>query len=204
MSLVGDKIFVALQNLNDWWSPDVPGRLVIIDTITKAIVGDIELEGHNPVEVTYSPITDLIYVSCAGDWFDPNVPAGIEFVNPDTETSLGLRISNDQIGGNVSDVEVFSTNTAFAIVADGFNPGASIVEFNPSATNPSVGDTIYVSNGPFVPDIIIDPNGFLVVAERNDQNPGIVFINSVSGNVSLGPIMPAGSTPPNSFAIIEY
>ncbi len=204
MALVGSKIFVALQNLNEWWSPDVAGTLVVIDTNTKKITGDIELEGHNPVEVTYSPITGLLYVACAGDYFDSSVKGGIEFVFPGLETSIGILISSNQLGGNVSDVEVFSSRTAFAIVADGFNPGGSVIEFDPDPDTASVGSTVYQTTGPFIPDIIIDPNGYLVVAERDDQNPGIVFINSISGSIKLGPVMPNGSTPPTSFAIIEY
>jgi hypothetical protein len=74
-----------------------------------------------------------------------------------------------------------------------------VAAFNPT-TYAVVNTNIYTTPGFFLPDISIDQNGRLLVAEQDFNAPGIVFL-ALDGTKLAGPT--GVGAPPVSIAFVE-
>ena len=101
---------------------------------------------------------------------------GIEQINPDTARSDGYLITEEELGGDITDFAFVSPERAFAIVS---KPDftTSLVAFDP--TTRSVTQTL-VSNGN-LSDIELDSRGQLFLADRNPSKPGIRIFRASDG-----------------------
>ena len=69
MRVIGDRLFVAMQNLNDQWQSQ-NGEIAVVD-LTNYNIQIIDLPVKNPVgkiEYNQSVDSENFYVSCAGSW----------------------------------------------------------------------------------------------------------------------------------------
>jgi DNA-binding beta-propeller fold protein YncE len=195
MVAVGNKLFVCLQDLpsNLLESANTNGKVVVINMENDQVITSIELSGRNPADITYSPLTRLIYVSESGvfnnfmtDVTDPY--GGIEVIDPETLQSHGIMIDDSSFGGYTKELRLVSQDLGFVIVG-----GNKVASFNP-ATYEMLNDSFYVSKGFYIPDISVDRNNNLYVAEMDAENPGVVILSSNDGSVVAGPI-PVGAPP---------
>ena len=133
------KVFVAVQNLNagfNYCEADIePGIVAVIDPGTDTIVDTIFLNKSNPKTLYYAKSRNEILVASAGNFatdspgcasFSPDpAPAssGLEIISVKPPYAHYLVISGDHpdINGNIYDVALSGNNTAYVLVAYGYN-----------------------------------------------------------------------------------
>jgi DNA-binding beta-propeller fold protein YncE len=189
---VGSRIFAAVQDLGSDLSlaADQPGKIVAVDTATDSVIDSMVLAGHDPVALAYSSETGLLYVACA-DYFNLGTSyGGVEIVDPSTLTSLGIFVTDNDLGGAPGDIEV-SDGRGFLTVGTS-NAGkdiysTSVVSFNlDPAASPDV-ETLY-EGAAYIQDIAVDENGLLLVGDRDPRVNGVLFLDPTDGAVIAGPV----------------
>ncbi len=196
MVVIGDRLFVALQDLpGGFLGPDQQGKIAVIDTTTDTVVTVIELAGRNPVSMDYSPETGMIYVALA-DYFDISSSfGGIEVVDPEEGLSRGIFIDDLLLGGASGDIETGGVKGCITVgyFDEAFNFLTKVVSFDLDPEGTPALTTLYESQG-YVNDIAIDQNGNLLVGDMNPTVNGTVFVDPVTGEQIDGPIT-TGSAP---------
>ncbi|MBI3541084.1 MAG: hypothetical protein HY073_02970, partial [Deltaproteobacteria bacterium] len=192
MVLIGKKLFVALQDLpkNLAMAPNQAGKIAVIDTDTDIISSSIPLSGRDPIAMTYSSSSGLIYVADA-DYFDLTSSfGGIEVVDPTNLKSLGLMIDDFTLGGAPGDIESSGSKGYVTVGVLDSRSGkytTKVTSFNLDPTiAPNLSD-VYKGQG-YIQDMAIDPNGKLVIGDRDPLINGLLFIDTQTGNVVDGPI----------------
>jgi DNA-binding beta-propeller fold protein YncE len=202
MVAVGNKLFISLQDLstNLLDKANAPGKVAVVDMDTDEILKVIILAGRNPADITYSPLTKLVYVSDGGvfDNFATDVTdpyGGIEVIDPDTLESKGVVIDDKDLGGYVQAIRLASDTAGYAIVG-----GLAIAEFNPS-TYEVVNSAFYTTTGFYLPDFSLDNKGNMYVCDAAIGNAGIIVIDSAGVRLA-GPV--AVGAPPTSITFAGY
>lgn len=205
MQAVGDKVFVLMQRQVNW-SPSGPGLVAVIDTSTDTLVDTdstttgtqaVTLNCYNPQFIEYLESTDKLYVSCSGDYYDTNKPGGVDVVNPDTY-AVSTAITKATLGGSPGDIAVLSSTRAYIVLSDA-NYVNSIWSFNPT-TGALNGSTALYTAGGYVPEIALDPFGYLLISDTSFTSPGVVFLNTTTDTVSAGPV--STGLPPFGIAFV--
>ncbi|MFH1874576.1 MAG: hypothetical protein ABH859_05250 [Pseudomonadota bacterium] len=204
MVAVGNNLFVCLTDLPQdlLQGANANGKVVVIDTQTDEVVAVVELAGRNPADITYSPLTGLVYITNAGvyDNFDTDITdefGGIEVIDPQTLATLGIAIDDLDLGGYPTEIRLASASLGFVIV-----DGLYLASFNPT-TYEVLNNSLYTTEGTYLPDFTIAENGDLLVTERSQTDPGIVVLDSSDGSLKAGPI-PVGASPASiTFVDIE-
>jgi len=190
MALVGDQLFVSLERLdrNRQFAPAGRSVLVVIDTTADQVTGEIELSGANAFAETAGiardPSTGDLLVAEAGNIYQVG-DGGIERVDPVARAARGFFVSEDDLGGSVTDFVVVSGTKGYAIVLDAALRNL-LVAFDPSRQQPS---RRLLSRTEFLPDIALAPDGMLWLADRTLAAPGIrIFSTSDDREVTMRPI----------------
>ncbi len=192
-ALVGSRLFVTLQRLDRTrgFVPTGQSRLVVIDTATDSVVGEpIVLAGKNAFGdasgIVREPGSGRLAVSTPGNLYTVG-DGGIQWIDPDTLTAdpAGFFVTEDQLGGNVTDFVLLSPTKAYAIVQRNDLRNA-LVAFDPS--NPASARTIF-SREAFLPDIASAPDGTVWMADQSRPGYGIRIIDpSIDDFVTTAPI----------------
>ncbi len=197
MVAVSGTLYVVLQDLPAGWaSPDQPGKIITIGTDTDAVTGSVTLSGRNPVALDYSNATGLLYVSQAEYADVTSAYGGIEVVTPDLLATQGIVIDDAALGGTAGPIDVSSDKGYVTSSAFDFDTGASltkILSFNPDPAGEPALAQIYSSDG-FIPDIAIDENGKLLVADWSTAVNGIAFVDPATGEAD-GETLATGASP---------
>ncbi len=199
---VENYLLITLQDLpaNLLEKANTNGKLAIVDMETDEIVDVITLTGRNPADITYSPLTKMVYISESGvfDNFatDVNDPyGGIEVIDPAAMESKGFVVDDAALGGYTQAIRLASDTAGYVIAG-----GLTIALFNPT-TYEVVNNAFYTTGGFYLPDFSIDENGNLYIAETAFGNAGIIVMNG-SGTTLAGPV--AVGAPPSSITFAEY
>lgn len=196
MLRVGDLAFIALQNLDasfNWGENTLePGRLVVVDVLTDQVVDadtttpepdPIILSTRNPQTLAYSAGQNLIYVASAGLFVQYHPEwGGLEAVDPTNLVSAGviLRGSDPGINGNVESAVLTPGLTAYLLVSmlsSSNNFQSRVLEVSLTSGLPL--STIYTAAADaMVSDLALDPQGFLIIADRWPERPALVIYNS--------------------------
>lgn len=189
---VGGRIFVALQDLGSDLSlaADQPGKIVAIDTATDTVSDSVVLSCRDPVAMAYSNETRFLYVACA-DYFNLGTPfGGIEVVDPEGLQSLGVFVTDNELGGAPGDIEV-SGGRGFVTVGTS-NVGAKIYSTNVVSFSLDVSAMpdvkILYQGAAYIQDIAVDEDGRVLVGDRDPPVNGILFLDPETGDVIDGPI----------------
>lgn len=213
MTLVEDEVWILMQDLDGFYQVVTNGKIGVVDTNTDTLVDTdsgetgiqgIELDGRNPNDIAYNADTGLVYVTDTGV-FEPDFTTdtsndfgGIEVIDTESYTSNGIIIDDANLGGYPGRIQIASEELGFVVTNS-----KRIVAFE--SGGPSVLNTnVYESPGTFLPDILLDGNGHLLVAERGDfegQGAGLVILDIEDNFSQQGPLDVGG--PPNSLAVIE-
>jgi|GEM_PF-1751276 len=201
--LIGDRLFIAVQDLprNLALPPDQPGKIVVLDTRTNTFLGSIVLSGRDPIAMTYSTQTGMIYVADA-DFFNLSSPyGGIEVVSPNSFSTQGILVDDSSLGGAVGDIE---TSGALGFVTVGFQ-GRNVQSFSTKVVSFHLDGTgtptdIYQGRS-YIQDIAVDPNGKLFIGDRDPLVNGIVVMDPSTQNIIDGPINTGPA--PSSIAFVE-
>jgi hypothetical protein len=167
------EVFVGLQRLDETWTPTGHSTVVVLDGMSGDILNEIKLTAKNPVgKLRFSEAVGALVLIEAGAF--GVLDGGIEYLNPSTHALSGLVISEETLGGDVSDAVIASATKGYAVI--GVHEGASaktrLVSFNP-ATREQLG-TLIVSEGWDLSYLALTPdNGELWVTDRNMSTPGI-------------------------------
>jgi hypothetical protein len=186
MVLVGDVLWVSIQRLNrnSFFRPGGFGALLAIDTTTDQVVHSIELSIQNPLVETKGiyrdPRSGLIWVAGPGLLFADLTDGGIELVDPEARSSLGIIATGADLGGDLTDLVVVGSARAYAIVAtEDF--AVQLVEVD--LANRRRG-AVLAENDSQMSDVEMTEGGELWLADRNCFDPGLrVF--SVADNAEL-------------------
>ncbi|MCZ6777460.1 MAG: hypothetical protein O7F16_00715 [Acidobacteria bacterium] len=185
MLVVGDELYVALQNANLSFTEFGPARLLVIDTVGDRVVDAIDLEGINPFQgMERDPATGYLYLAMAGIF--PGQQAeqftgGVEVVDPETRTSLGLLIDDDDLGGHPSDVAIASEDRGYVLISrqSGGDFLTEVIAFDPR--DGTILKTVY-SGGKdgrnLVTDLEADGEGWLLLALADPVDSGVIILDT--------------------------
>jgi len=192
MAVVGSRLFVSVQRLDRTrgFTPAGKSRLVEIDTATDAVVGEVLLTGKNAFGdasgLVHDPAGGRLAVSTPGDLYKVG-DGGIEWIDvaSDPPVSTGFFVTEDALGGNVTDFVLLSATRAYAVV-QGADLKNHLVAFDPSgATAPR---TVLTRAG-FFPDVALAPDGLVWLADQSRPGYGIHIIDpATDAEVTANPI----------------
>ncbi len=194
LAIVGNRLYVAVLRLDRTRSflPAGRGLVAVVDTVTDTLV-DVEpatpeidaipLAGTNPFGMTVDPASGMLWVWETGSFFVIG-DGGIEAIDPTTNRSLGLIATEDALGGTVTGAAPYTTERAFAVVADP-DFRNRLVAFSP-ATGEAL-DTLHAS-GTLLPDVEVNDRGEVWLADRSLRSPGVRIFDAASGAAIAGPI----------------
>lgn len=186
MAIVGDRLYVTLEKLDreNFFVPAGPGGVLVIDTTTDVIQREITLSAGNPFSQTNGLVVwnDSLMVGEVNE-FGKN-DGGIERVDLATSTATGFIVTEETLGGDVTDFVLVSGTVGYAIISlpDFTN---AIVKFDPS-TGEKTGTLL--SGGSYA-DIEVNDRGELWVAQSTFGSAGIrIFRVSDEQEVTATPI----------------
>jgi len=194
MQIVGDKVFITIQNQYNWSS--INPKIIVVNANTNAIIDTININGlTNPNEnKDYCEATGKLYFAFTGNWYDSEATGILEVDSVTHQTRVlcigGQNNTDTMIDGAFTGVKVISADTGYCIYS-GTWPNYYIASFNPTTGR------FYNKNlisGSFAGDLIKDNanNVYALNRDMNYTNSGVYKINS-NGAYSLSKINTATS-----------
>jgi DNA-binding beta-propeller fold protein YncE len=174
MALVGERLFVSLERLDRArrFAPAGRSRLAVIDVATDTVSAVVELSGANAfgdaTGLVREPGTGKLLVAEAGDLYRTG-DGGIERVDPVTLTAEGFLITEDDLGGSITDFVIAATGKGYAIVLDAQLRNV-LVAFDPVTRRVT---NRLLTRVQYLPDIALGPDGLLWLADGGLPSPGI-------------------------------
>lgn len=198
MVKVGSRVFVAVQRLDrntpPPFDPTGTSYVAVFDAFTQQFIDAdggtagtqaIALTGSNPFgEMVYNSLSGQVWVPEAG--FFGVKDGGLELINPATLAKSGIVISENTLGGDITDVVALDANRGAAIISDS-NFNTLLVGFD--LTTPTTIDTIYAPGSSALQDAERSRDGRIFVSDRSLALPGIrVFRGSDHSQITTNPI----------------
>ncbi len=186
---VDGEVFVSLQRIDETWAPTDYSSVLVIDGTDGTIIEEIHLTAKNPVgKLRYSDaVKSLVFIEAGGFGV---LDGGIEYLDPVTRTLSGLVISEQTLGGDVSDAVIATETKGYAVIGvyEGEVSKTVLVSFNPS-TGEKLNELIS-SDGWDLSYLEITPDGTeLWVTDRTMSTPGIrIFDVSDDKELTTSPI----------------
>jgi len=186
--VVGGRLFVTLQRLDrrNFFRPTDKSVIAVVDVATDTVVGAIDLTGTNPFAesagLAPDPATGKIVLTEVGE-FNRIDDGGLERIDPATLTAEGFFVTEQDLGGNVSDVVIVDDHHAYAILLDA-SARSKVVRFDP--TTRQVVATL-ASADEFLVDIELGPDReTLYLTDRTLRRPGVRRF-AIAADVELEP-----------------
>jgi DNA-binding beta-propeller fold protein YncE len=182
MALVGDRLFVTLERLDRTrgFAPSGRSRIAVIDTSTDVVTDAIDLTGSNAFGdasgLVREPGTGKLVVAEAGSLYHTG-DGGLERVDPFTLVPEGFFITENDLGGSVTDFVLVSPTKGYAIVIDQ-QLRNTLVAFDPTAR--VVTGRLLTRTTSYLPDVALAPDGTLWVADDALPAPGIRIFDSTT------------------------
>jgi hypothetical protein len=166
-------VFVGLQDIDRTFTRYEEAKLAVIDPARDEVVGEIPLGGKNPGEIEMLTGQDgrvRLYVALGGIFpglLPQELSGGVVVVNAFARAVEYFALDDDDAGGNIAGLAVFSDRLAYAIVTDAEYRNR-VVAFDPEEAEVlrMVWDT-----QEYVPEIEIDRRGILAVPDRTFTGP---------------------------------
>jgi len=92
--------------------------------------------------------------------------------------SLGFMITESALGGDLVDFSQWTARRAYAVVAD-LSGNTSLIAFDPSTGQRTA--VLYNPGGYVLLDCLTHPSGLLLLADRNQDAPGVRFFDAGTG-----------------------
>jgi hypothetical protein len=180
-ALVGARLFVTVQRLDrdHGFVPTDYSAVVVVDTTSDVPIAAIRLAGRNAFGdasgLAREPGGTRLAVSTPGDIYTVG-DGGIQWIDPDTLTAdpAGFFVTEDDLGGNVTDFVLVSASKAYAVV-QARDLKNRLVAFDPS--RPAGSATTIFSRDGFVPDIALAPDGMLWIADEARPSVGVRILD---------------------------
>jgi hypothetical protein len=184
LAIVGNRLYVSLQRLDQNFAPAEAGAIVVIDTATDTVASVISLTGENPFAQTSGLTVDngALVVAEAGK-FGVN-DGGLERVDLVSGTAQGFFITEADLGGDINDFVLVSDHLGYALVSKP-DYTTTLEAFDP--VERTVTQTLITGGN--LADIELDDRGELFVADRDRSTPGIrVFRGSDGTQLTTAPL----------------
>ncbi len=204
---VGERLYLSCQRLdrNGGWGPADVSYLIVVDLATDTLVDvDPDAEGVQGIALSVANPNSMAVVGEQiavgvvvnfGDRF-----GGVEIVDTATNRSLGLAVSEEDLGGDITSMVLVDQNRGYAVVADE-NFANSVRPFELSSG--SVGEPLEDISGGFIPSLAVDGDR-LIVADRGSfadpASAGLKFYDAATGAFLSGPI--DTGLPPQSIVVL--
>ena len=192
---VGDRLYLSCQRLdrNSGWGPVDVSYLIVVDLASDTLVDmDLDAEGVQGIALSAANPNSMVAV---GEQIAVGVVAhfgdrsgGVEIVDAGTNRSLGLAVSEEDLGGDITSMVLVDQNRGYAVVADE-NFANSVRPF--ALSSGAVGPPLENISGGFIPSLAVDGDR-LVVADRGSfadpASAGLKFYDAATGAFLRGPI----------------
>jgi len=202
IAAVGDRVFVTVERLDRArrFAPAGRSRLVVLDATTDAVIGAVELTGANAFGdasgIVREPGTGKLVVAEAGNVLRSG-DGGLERIDPTTLTPEGFFITEDELGGSVTDFVLASPTKGYAIVLDDQLRNV-LVAFDPTA---HVVTRRLLTRTRYLPDLALAPDGRLWLADDALPTPGIRIFDTLTDRELTRSAIDVG-LPPFSIAFV--
>jgi hypothetical protein len=196
MAIIGARLYVSIQHLDrrDLFAPTGLGQIAVIDIASDSVIGEIALGAQNPFGVTKGLTVDGndLLVPLTGIFGDAD--GGIQRVDAVNQELGPFIITEEQLGGDVTDFVIFSATIGYAVISKADFTNA-VVRFNPATGRL----TQTVLNADFIADIELNDRDELYVSDRSSGSLGVrIFAASDGSEITTVPIAvaaaPAGPT----------
>ncbi len=204
--IVGEKAYVLCQRLKTFQGQSGPypglgdstGLIVVVSTVTDAVVSTIRLALSNPAEMDTAG--GFLFVAATGSWMT-TTDGGVEKISLATDASAGTVITGADVGGYITGIEMVSATKGYVQVGKydaSFNYATQVVEFDPTA-GAARGAVDGIANG--FGGLAYDGR-YLYVGERSTTSAGVIVVNPADNSIVAGPI-DVGALPPNDLAVVR-
>jgi len=186
-----DRVYLSCQRLDrdGWYAPVGDSYLLVLDHATRQWVDcDPALPGPQGILLSapnpYGDIVvagDRLLLGCVG-WYGLQ-DGGVDVIDPTGLVSLGLEITEVELGGDLVDLDIDGDGRRCVVVADSdwrtrvksYLPGSAPGEPAGPVT------TLHSGTGYDHADLACDGDFQLFVADRRVSNPGLRVFDTVSG-----------------------
>lgn len=208
------RVYVTVQRVNrsQFFAPTDESYIIELDADNDEIIRSITLSGVNP---TTAPIKrgKYIYVGETGSWSDPT-DGGIERIHLFTNEAEGFVVTEEELGGNLADFDLFPRRTGFvdtliafaehylgftlplshgyALVSD-MNYNTKLVSFD--ETSDEI-DTLITTVGWQLQDLAISSQGAVLIADRTFDQEGIRIVDARTQEELTSVPINTGALPP--------
>ena len=205
---IGERCYLSCQRLDrdGGWGPADVSYLIVVDIATDTLVDvdpdaegvqGIALSAANPngMAVTGEQIAVGVVVNFG------NRSGGVEIVDTAANRSLGLAVSEEDLGGDITSMVLVGPDRGYAVVADE-NFANSVRSFDLSSG--SVGAPLENISGGFIPDLAADGDRLIVADRGSFSDPasaGLKFYDAATGAFLRGPI--DTGLPPSSIVVLS-
>ncbi len=180
-------LFAGLQNIDISFAEYRPGIVAVIDPNGGSLVRSITMQGTNPFgPPAVHPVTGDLHYAMAGIFqggLGQELSGGIEVIDPDTLTTRGLLVDDDDLGGNVSGVAIAAVGggvIGYCVVTDA--SGVNRVR----AFDPDTGEVlpgVVFASSSFLPELTSDGDGYILVPVHDPGDPRLLVLDAASGSV---------------------
>lgn len=204
----GERIYISCQRLdrNNGWGPAGISYLAVVDIVSDTLVDvDPEAEGVQGIALSVPNPNSVVVaggriavgvVSSFGDRL-----GGVDWVDPTANISLGLGVSEADLGGDINFLAMVNGTEGYAVVSDE-NFVNRVVPFN--LETGAVEAPLENLSGGFIPSIAVD-GGRLLVADRGSfsapEEAGVKVFDASTGDFLQGPI--DTGLPPSSLVVLS-
>ncbi len=199
----GNAVYVAVQRLNSVFEPADQGLIVVLNAQTGAVEKEIFLTSSNPsTRLRFSEAFGKLVIVETGSYQTLD-DGGLELLDLSDHSLSGFLITENDLGGNITDAVIASESKGYAIIGivNGVQVASHLVSFNPTTgqklTDLLVSDTWAYNALELTPD-----NQQLWLADGTFSNPGIrIFDVATDQEISNGPI--SVNLPPTAICFVE-
>ncbi|HTN34628.1 MAG TPA: hypothetical protein VL091_11535 [Marinobacter sp.] len=188
--LVGEKLFVTLQRLNDAYAPVNTSYVAVFDVNTDKEIDTgkgtdglkgIPLLGTNPDDIQYHEGIGLVVRNIGTNYPTYGDGTSLDIINVnDYEISPMIPATTTADEGQLLDVVIVSENLGYIINLTGYMD-TKVQSFDPTIGRDSF-ETINNLTGGDYRDIELSPKGNLWIADADGDKPGIRIINTTDNS----------------------
>ena len=205
---VGERLYLSCQRLDrdGGWGPADVSYLIVVDIAADTLIdADPDVEGVQGIALSAANPNSMavngerIALGVVVNFGDRS--GGVEIVDTAANRSLGLAVSEEDLGGDITSMVLVGRNRGYAVVADE-NFANSVRPFDLSSG--AVGPPLENISGGFIPNLAADGDRLIVSDRGSFDDPasaGLKFFDASTGVFLRGPV--DTGLPPSSVVVLS-